>query len=197
MAANLTHYAVLGVPPTATGAEITRAYHALAAKYHPDKSQDPDGAMFKLINKGRSVLLDPGLRAAYDAELAGPPPPPPPPPPPKRQKEESWADRLLADAAMFEFAPEIFRMNRAAQIRAAAARERRSAAAMTQAEQLVRHGETTEAREKRRRRRPDETPDERESRNGLMERCIKRVRGNLQFVKPLARRDDDEAHPSV
>ena len=48
-------YDELGVPPTATDAEIKKAYRRLALQYHPDKN--PDGeARFRTISAAWEVL---------------------------------------------------------------------------------------------------------------------------------------------
>jgi DnaJ-class molecular chaperone with C-terminal Zn finger domain len=65
-------YTVLGVARNATLAEIRAAYHALVAKYHPDKHQgNPlEGlAAEKMaeINRAHEILSDPARRAAYDS----------------------------------------------------------------------------------------------------------------------------------
>jgi curved DNA-binding protein CbpA len=70
------YYAVLGVSPTASQAEIAKAYHTLAARYHPDKHQGnelEDLAREKLtqLNEAHRVLKDPELRASYDAARRG------------------------------------------------------------------------------------------------------------------------------
>lgn len=67
---------MLGVPATASQAEIAKAYHTLAARYHPDKHQGnelEDLAREKLIqlNEAHRVLKDPALRASYDAVRRG------------------------------------------------------------------------------------------------------------------------------
>lgn len=64
-------YSVLGVARNASDAEIREAYHALVAKYHPDKYQgNPlEGlAAEKMaeINRAYETLSDPTRRAAYD-----------------------------------------------------------------------------------------------------------------------------------
>jgi curved DNA-binding protein CbpA len=64
-------YAVLGVAPTATEAEIRAAYRALVAKYHPDRHQgnpleDLAAAKVAEINRAYETLSDPERRAAYD-----------------------------------------------------------------------------------------------------------------------------------
>ena len=68
----IDYYAVLGVGSFASADEITRAYHALAAKYHPDKHQGNDLeelAKEKLtqINAAFAVIGNPERRARYDA----------------------------------------------------------------------------------------------------------------------------------
>lgn len=66
-----TLYAVLGVPATATDAEIRAAYRRLARTWHPDVCHEPDAAeQFKRINHAYELLRDPTKRAKYDAGLA-------------------------------------------------------------------------------------------------------------------------------
>jgi hypothetical protein len=64
-------YSVLGLARTASDAEIRAAYHALVAKYHPDRYQGnplEDLATEKLaeINRAYEILSDPARRADYD-----------------------------------------------------------------------------------------------------------------------------------
>lgn len=70
------HYEELGVPPTATTAEIRAAYVALARRHHPDRmngSPAPEqaraAARMAAVNAAWTVLSDPARRAAYDARL--------------------------------------------------------------------------------------------------------------------------------
>jgi hypothetical protein len=72
-------YSVLGVPRTATAAEIRAAYHALVAKYHPDRHQGNPLASLaseKMIelNRAYEALSDPARQRFVD-EAAAPPPP--------------------------------------------------------------------------------------------------------------------------
>lgn len=61
------YYKVLGVPRTASEAEIKRAYRKLAREFHPDKNQAKDAEeRFKTINEANEVLGDPKKRASYD-----------------------------------------------------------------------------------------------------------------------------------
>ena len=62
------YYQVLGVPRTASAAEIKKAFRKLAVKYHPDRHHG-DKKMeekFKEINEANSVLEDPEKRKQYD-----------------------------------------------------------------------------------------------------------------------------------
>ena len=61
------YYATLGVPKTATTAEIKKAYRKLARKLHPDTNKDPDAERrFKEANEAQAVLTDPEKRKQYD-----------------------------------------------------------------------------------------------------------------------------------
>lgn len=61
-------YKILGVPRTATEAEIRKAYKTLARKYHPDKNQGDKAAeeKFKDIAHARDILQNKKKRELYD-----------------------------------------------------------------------------------------------------------------------------------
>jgi curved DNA-binding protein len=62
------YYAVMGVPRTATEAEIKTAHRKLARKFHPDLNKDADAeSRFKEVGEAYQVLRDPEKRAAFDA----------------------------------------------------------------------------------------------------------------------------------
>jgi curved DNA-binding protein CbpA len=66
-------YAVLGVPPTATAAQVRDAYRRLAKEFHPDRQADADATeRMQRINKAFQMLSSPSARANYDARTAGP-----------------------------------------------------------------------------------------------------------------------------
>ncbi len=61
------YYATLGVPKTATQAEIKKAYRKLARELHPDTNKDPEAEKrFKEANEAHAVLSDPEKRKQYD-----------------------------------------------------------------------------------------------------------------------------------
>ena len=61
------YYAILGVPKTATQAEIKKAYRKLARELHPDTNKDPDAERrFKEANEAHAVLSDAEKRKQYD-----------------------------------------------------------------------------------------------------------------------------------
>ncbi|MFN5356966.1 MAG: DnaJ domain-containing protein [Bacteroidota bacterium] len=65
------HYVVLGLGPSATAAEIRKAYHRLALRHHPDTNPGDASAAerFRRLAEAYRVLSDPELRAAYDADV--------------------------------------------------------------------------------------------------------------------------------
>src|SRR4249920_3654157 len=62
------YYAVLGVPRTASDADLKKAFRKLAREYHPDVAKDKKRAeeKFKEINEAYEVLGDPPKRKKYD-----------------------------------------------------------------------------------------------------------------------------------
>lgn len=63
------HYEVLGVAPTATSAQLRRAYREAARRTHPDAGGHP--ADFLAVREAWDVLGDPVRRVAYDRRLLG------------------------------------------------------------------------------------------------------------------------------
>jgi curved DNA-binding protein len=62
------YYAVLGVPKTASQAEIKKAFRKLARQHHPDAKPGDTAAerRFKEVNEANEVLGDPDKRKQYD-----------------------------------------------------------------------------------------------------------------------------------
>ena len=62
------YYELLGVPKTATQADIKKAYRRLARQLHPDKNPGDATAerRFKEVNEAHAVLSDPDKRKRYD-----------------------------------------------------------------------------------------------------------------------------------
>ena len=60
-------YDVLGVPKTASGAEIKSAFRKLAKKYHPDQSKEPKAKeRFAEVGSAYEILGDDKKRKAFD-----------------------------------------------------------------------------------------------------------------------------------
>ena len=67
-----SHYEILGVPKTASDAEIKKAYRVLSLKYHPDRNPTSDAAdKIRQINEAYEILSDSSKRRQYDAEQSG------------------------------------------------------------------------------------------------------------------------------
>ena len=62
------YYATLGVPRTASQADIRKAFRRLAREHHPDVNKGDAGAeqRFKEVSEANEVLSDPEKRKAYD-----------------------------------------------------------------------------------------------------------------------------------
>ncbi len=61
------HYAILGVPSSATLADIKKAFRQQASAFHPDRNTSPDApARFRAVQTAYDVLSDETKRQAYD-----------------------------------------------------------------------------------------------------------------------------------
>ena len=62
------YYETLGVPRTASQADIKKAFRKLAREHHPDKKPGDKAAeaRFKAVNEANAVLSDPDKRKKYD-----------------------------------------------------------------------------------------------------------------------------------
>lgn len=62
------YYAVLGVPRTASSADVKKAFRKLARQHHPDAKPGDTAAerRFKEVNEANEVLSDPAKRKQYD-----------------------------------------------------------------------------------------------------------------------------------
>lgn len=61
------HYAVLGVPTSASSEEIRAAYYSKCKATHPDLTAS-DSRAFLEVNEAYNILIDPELRRMYDNE---------------------------------------------------------------------------------------------------------------------------------
>jgi len=109
--ATKNHFEFLGVPRTATEAQVKEAYFRLARPLHPDSNRDPGladlqgkrEAAFHRLSQAYETLRDPQKRGRYEADLEAraprrPPAPTPPPeaaPVPAREVDRS-AEAALA-----------------------------------------------------------------------------------------------------
>jgi curved DNA-binding protein CbpA len=64
------YYAILGIMPDASLADVKNAYRKLARKHHPDKNPgDPHAAeRFREVTEAYDILTDPAQREAYDRD---------------------------------------------------------------------------------------------------------------------------------
>jgi len=71
MRTSRNYYEILGLPKTASNAQIKRRYRELVRKYHPDVARDKTTAhrLFIQINEAYEVLSDPSHRRSYDESL--------------------------------------------------------------------------------------------------------------------------------
>jgi curved DNA-binding protein CbpA len=68
-------YMTLGVPPTATQAEITHAYRIRLRAHHPDTREAPTSDdHLREVLAAYALLRDPARRARYDASAVSSPP---------------------------------------------------------------------------------------------------------------------------
>jgi hypothetical protein len=55
---HIKYFAILNIVPSASKEDISRAYKSLAKKYHPDKTGNADGSLFRRVKEASDFLLD-------------------------------------------------------------------------------------------------------------------------------------------
>ena len=61
------YYATLGLSPSATLADIKKAFRQLASIHHPDRNTDENAPQrFRLVQEAYEILSDDTKRQAYD-----------------------------------------------------------------------------------------------------------------------------------
>ena len=83
-------YEILGVPTSASQAEIKKAHYRLCREWHPDMAKNEEDVrartqMMYRINDAREILLDPDKRAQHDAEL--------------KEEGDPWKSKVAASPA--------------------------------------------------------------------------------------------------
>jgi curved DNA-binding protein CbpA len=88
LADDLDPYAILGVTPDASAAQIAHAYRRLIRAQHPDHHPHSDSAALAAAVAAYAILRDPARRAAYDQSRRShrEQPPSPPASPPHRPR---------------------------------------------------------------------------------------------------------------
>jgi len=69
---NPNYYDQFGLPPSASGQEIRRAYRDLSKRYHPDTTELPTAVAkekFQRLNEAYATLSNPERRLAYDRKI--------------------------------------------------------------------------------------------------------------------------------
>jgi curved DNA-binding protein CbpA len=87
-------YAILGVAPDASQAQISHAYRRVVRAHHPDAHPEPDPATFDAVVAAYAILRDPARRAAYDRSRHPAPRQDPMPPPPVLRRHRPVPDIL-------------------------------------------------------------------------------------------------------
>ena len=67
-----THYAILGLHPSASPIAIRRAYRELSKRYHPDTTGLPPQqakSKFQELNEAYATLSNPEKRSLYDLQI--------------------------------------------------------------------------------------------------------------------------------
>lgn len=67
-----SHYALLGLHPSASAIEIRRAYRQLSKRYHPDTTDLPPAiatTKFQQLNEAYATLSNPERRSQYDLKI--------------------------------------------------------------------------------------------------------------------------------